>query len=96
MDMGMTRVKTYEELNSTLLFSFIYGAGMEPSPVLLQLFTGVLYQPWMIGMVLTSPQWLTVFIKSSKLLCYSRTHNSPIILTVGLVWLRIGIGGELL
>jgi hypothetical protein len=27
---------------------FIYGAGVEPSPILLRAFIGLLYQPWMI------------------------------------------------
>jgi hypothetical protein len=31
-----------------LFFLFIYGAGMEPSPLFLRLFIGLLYQPWMI------------------------------------------------
>jgi hypothetical protein len=29
-------------------FLFIYGARVEPSPILLQSFIGLLYQPWMI------------------------------------------------
>jgi hypothetical protein len=28
-------------------FLFIYGTGVEPAPILLRSFIGVLYQPWM-------------------------------------------------
>jgi hypothetical protein len=31
-----------------LFFLFIFGAGKEPSPLLLGQFIGLLYQPWMI------------------------------------------------
>jgi hypothetical protein len=30
------------------MFSFVYGAGVEPSPPLLRPFISLLYQPWMI------------------------------------------------
>jgi hypothetical protein len=30
------------------MFLFIYGAGVEPSPLLLRPFSVLLYQPWMI------------------------------------------------
>jgi hypothetical protein len=31
-----------------IFFIFMYGAGVEPSPLLLQPFIGLLYQPWLI------------------------------------------------
>jgi hypothetical protein len=31
-----------------VLFLFFYGAGVEPSPLLLRPFNGLLYQPWII------------------------------------------------
>jgi hypothetical protein len=33
---------------SNYFFLFIYGAGLEPIPLLLMPFIGLLYQPWMI------------------------------------------------
>jgi hypothetical protein len=36
------------EYSVVSLFLFIYWTGLEPSPLLLRLFIGLLYQPWMI------------------------------------------------
>jgi hypothetical protein len=41
-DNGLQRV-------NTLTLSFIYWAGVEPSPLLLRSLIGLLYEPWIIG-----------------------------------------------
>jgi hypothetical protein len=45
LSLNHTNLKT---LLKTIYFLFIYGAAVEPSPLLLQPFIGLLYQPWLI------------------------------------------------
>jgi hypothetical protein len=64
-------------------FVFIYGAGVEPSALLLRPFIGLLYQPWLIysddyGAIGGMNEW------QGKPKCSEKTHASAVLSTTDL------------